>query len=138
MSSAEKLVFLYYNVKSLHFTTKSFNNKFLRKFQMYSSIPKVHSMMVIFHFSQLFNTGPISLSIFSILEINKYLLYRKTQSSWNETVRILHYLSVRGWEGILLLNDGRSRESGFLSILQHAWIFKYLNMCTLPFKHICQ
>lgn len=47
------------------------------------------------------------------------------------------HLSVRGWEGIRLPNDGRSKESGFLSILRHAWILRNLNICTLPFKHIC-
>lgn len=45
------------------------------------------------------------------------------------------YLSVRGWEGILLPRDGKSKESGFLSILRHAWMLRNLNICTLPFKH---
>lgn len=80
MSNTEKLVFLHYDVKCLHFTTKTLIIiNFLRKLQVDSRIPEVHSMMVIFHFKKIieFNTETISLNIFSTLKINKYLLCKE-------------------------------------------------------------
>ena len=49
--------------------------------------------------------------------------------------RRCHYLSVSGCGRQRLLREGRSRVSGFLSSLQ-ACMFRYLNMCTLPFRQI--
>lgn len=45
------------------------------------------------------------------------------------------YLSVSGCGRQRLPREGRSRVSGFLSVL-HAWMFRYLNMCTLPLRQI--
>lgn len=47
----------------------------------------------------------------------------------------LTYLSVSGCGRHRLPRVGRSRVSGFLSSL-HPCMFRYLKMCTLPFRQI--
>lgn len=55
-------------------------------------------------------------------------------NNWNNNDAIW-YLSVRGWGRQRLPREGRSKVSGFLSNL-HAWMFRNLNMWTLPLRHI--
>lgn len=53
---------------------------------------------------------------FTFLKENKHPFQNLFSILKNATT----HLSVSGWEGIRLPNDGRSKESGFLSILRHA------------------
>lgn len=55
-------------------------------------------------------------------------------NNWNNN-DAFWYLSVRGWGRHRLPREGRSKVSGFLSNL-HAWMFRNLNMWTLPLRHI--